>query len=91
MKKILGTIALVFAFSPSVQAEESVGDKAHQVKEEAIQAKRAAGKNIRHVGHEIKAAGRHTRQAVIVRCGDGRHAVKRDSACAGHGGVQDPK
>jgi hypothetical protein len=27
---------------------------------------------------------------VIVRCGDGRHAVRRSSACRGHGGASNP-
>ena len=36
----LGTIALMFAFLPLVHAEETVGDKAHEVKQDAVHAKR---------------------------------------------------
>jgi hypothetical protein len=91
MKNIFGAIALIVAFIPHVQAEETVGDKAQEVKDEAVKAKRAAGKSIRSAGRAVKATGREARQAVIVRCADGRHAVKRATACDGHGGVQDPK
>jgi hypothetical protein len=91
MKKILGIIALMFAFLPLVHAEETVGDKAHEVKQDAVQAKREAGKEVRHAGREVKATGRKVRQAVITRCGDGRHTIRGASGCAGHGGVSDPK
>lgn len=84
MKKILGIIAILLAASPYVNAEESVVDKAKEVKHEA-------GKEVRHAAREVKATGRHVRQAVIVRCADGRHAVKRKGDCDGHGGVRDPK
>lgn len=91
MKKAIGTIALILAFMPFAFAEESVGDKAHEAKEDAVKAKREAGADIRHAGREVKATGRKARQAVITRCADGRHTVKGASGCAGHGGVQDPK
>ena len=91
MRKIIGTIALILAFIPLAQAEESVGDKAREAKSDAVQAKRAAGENIRGAGRKIKATGRKVRQAVITRCADGRHTVKGASGCAGHGGVRDPK
>ena len=91
MKTIIGTIALIFALVPLVQAQESVGDKAREVKSDAVQAKRTAGKNVRHAGREVKAAGRKARQAVITRCADGRHTAKGASGCARHGGVRDPK
>ena len=91
MKNIIGTIALVLAFIPVAQAQETVGDKAREAKTDAVQAKRAAGAEIRHTGRKAKAAGRKARQAVITRCGDGRHTVKGASGCAGHGGVSDPK
>jgi len=91
MKKIIGTIALVFAFLPLAHAEETVGDKAHEVKEDAVGAKRSAGAEIRHAGRETKHAGREVRQAVITRCGDGRHTAQGSAGCKGHGGVVDPK
>ena len=84
MKKLIGTIALIFALVPLVHAQESVGDKAREVKSDAVQAKRTAGKNIRHTGRKV-------RQAVITRCADGRHTAKGASGCARHGGVRDPK
>ena len=91
MRKILGTIALIFAFIPFVRAEETVGDKAHEVKTDAVNAKRETGAEIRHAGREVKATGREVRQAVITRCADGRHTAKGASGCRGHGGVLDPK
>ena len=91
MKRIIGTIALIFAFVSPAHAQETVGDKARELKSDAVEAKREAGKEIRKAGRQTKAAGRKARQAVITRCADGRHTVKGASGCAGHGGVQDPK
>ena len=91
MRKIIGTIALIFAFAPLAHAAETVGDTAREVKEDAVNAKREAGREIRHAGRETKQAGREVRQAVITRCYDGRHTVKGASGCVGHGGVDDPK
>lgn len=91
MRKVFGTIALILAFMPLAYAEESIGDKAHEAKEDAVKAKRSAGEEVRHTGREVKASGRQARQAVITRCADGRHTVKGASGCAGHGGVNDPK
>jgi hypothetical protein len=91
MKKLIGTIALVFAFMPLVHAEETVGDKAREAKTDAVQAKRTAGQEVRHAGRKIKTSGRKVRQAVITRCADGRHTVRGASGCAGHGGVRDPR
>jgi hypothetical protein len=91
MRKMIGTIALSLAFLPLAHAEETVGDKVHEVKEDAVQAKRKTGAEIRHAGRETKQAGREVRQAVITRCADGRHTAKGSSGCVGHGGVLDPK
>ena len=91
MKKITATIALSLAFLPFAFAEGTVGDKAHEVKEDAVNAKRSAGSEIRHAGREVKQGGREARQAVITRCGDGRHTSKGAAGCKGHGGVVDPK
>ena len=91
MKIIIGTIALILAFNPLAHAQETVGDKAREVKTDAVNAKRKAGRNVRQAGRETKAAGRKARQAVITRCADGRHTVKGASGCRGHGGVLDPK
>jgi hypothetical protein len=84
MRRIVGTIALMFVFGPLAHAGETVGDKAGE-------ATRSAGKDIREAGREMKAAGRKARQAVITRCADGRHTAKGASGCARHGGVRDPK
>jgi hypothetical protein len=92
MRKIIGTIALILVLMPVARAaEESVGDKAREVKAEAVQAKRATGTEVRKAGRKIKGTGRKVRQAVITRCADGRHTVKGASGCAGHGGVRDSK
>jgi len=82
---------LLVAFHPLAQAQESVGDKVGEAKDDAVQAKRKAGEEIRKDGREVKAEGRKVRQAVITRCADGRHTIKGASGCAGHGGVNDPK
>ena len=91
MRNMLGAIALILAFIPLAHAQETVGDKAREVKTDAVSAKRKAGRNIRQAGRETKAAGRKARQAVITRCADGRHTVKGAAGCRGHGGVLDPK
>jgi hypothetical protein len=92
MRTIIGTIALVFALMPVARAaEQSIGDKAHEAKVDAVETKRAAGKEVREAGRKVKKTGRKVRQAVITRCADGRHTVKGASGCAGHGGVLDPK
>ena len=91
MRSIIGTIALILAFSPLAYAEESIGDKAREAKADAVNAKRTAGAEIRRGGREMKAAGRKARQAVITRCADGRHTVRGAAGCKGHGGVSDPK
>ena len=91
MRNIIGTIALILAFVPFANAEETIGDKAREAKADAVTAKRAAGKEIRQAGRKLKAAGRKARQAVITRCADGRHTVKGAAGCDGHGGVSDPK
>jgi trimethylamine:corrinoid methyltransferase-like protein len=84
-------LTLVFAFHPLAYAQETVGDKVGEAKDETVHAKREAGAEVRHAGREVKAEGRKVRQAVITRCADGRHTVKGASGCAGHGGVNDPK
>jgi hypothetical protein len=95
MKKFLGIIAICLAVSPLVYAEEStVADKAIEVKDGVKDGARDAahevGKAAVKTGHAIKKAARKARQAVIVRCADGRHALKRKGDCDGHGGVDDP-
>jgi len=91
MRKIIGTVVLTLALIPLAYAQETVGDKAREVKQDAVQAKREAGKEIRRTGREVKKTGRKARQAVITRCADGRHTARGASGCVGHGGVRDPK
>ena len=91
MRKVIGTIVLILAFTPPAQAEETIGDAAREAKTDAVKAKRSAGKEIRRTGRELKATGRKARQAVITRCADGRHTAQGPSGCVGHGGVRDPK
>lgn len=92
MKTLITSIALALAcISAAHAADETVGDKARDAKEDAVQAKRSAGKDIRHAGREVKGGARKARQAVITRCADGRHTVQGASGCARHGGVRDPK
>jgi hypothetical protein len=92
MKTILATIALLLSLAPLARAaQETVGDKAHVAKVEAVETKREAGREVRHAGREVKKTARKARQAVITRCADGRHTIRGASGCAGHGGVVDPK
>ena len=91
MRKIIGTIVLTLALIPLAHAQDTIGDKAREAKQDAVQAKRTAGKEIRKTGRAVKKTGRKARQAVITRCADGRHTVKGASGCVGHGGVRDPK
>jgi hypothetical protein len=53
-------------------AEESVGDKVREAKEETVEATREAGKEVRQAGREVKKAGREVRQALITRCAETR-------------------
>jgi pheromone shutdown protein TraB len=91
MRKAIGMAVLTLAFMPLAQAEKTVGDKAGEVKQEAVQAKREAGAEIREAGRDVKAVGRKVRQTFITRCGDGRHTMWGATGCIGHGGVSDPK
>ena len=91
MRKIIGTVVLTLALIPLAYAQETVGDKAREVKQEAVKAKRSAGSEIRRTGREVKKTGRKARQAVITRCADGRHTAQGAAGCVGHGGVRDPK
>ena len=91
MTKVIGTVVLTLALIPLAHAQETVGDKAREVKQDAVQTKREAGKEIRRTGREVKKTGRKARQAVITRCADGRHTARGASGCVGHGGVRDPK
>lgn len=91
MKKLIAALAFVAALLPLAHAEETVGDKAREAKTDAVQAKRAAGSEIRKGGRTVKAKARKARQAVITRCADGRHTVRGASGCSRHGGVRDPR
>jgi hypothetical protein len=87
MRKLIGTIALVLASLPGVHAQDSIGDKAHEVKEGAVKTSETVADGAREVGHEIKKTAQKARRAVITRCADGRHTIKGESGCRGHGGV----
>jgi hypothetical protein len=91
MRRIIGTAVLTLALMPLANAEETVGDKAGELKDDAVQAKRKAGAEIREAGRDVKAVGRKVRQTFITRCGDGRHTMWGATGCIGHGGVVDPK
>ena len=90
MRKIIAAIALTLAFTPLAYAQ-TVGDKARELKQDAVEAKRKVGREVRSAGRQVKKTGRKARQAVITRCADGRHTAKGAAGCAGHGGVRDPK
>lgn len=87
MNKLIATIAFVFACIPVLHAQETIGDKAHEAKTDAVQAKRSVGEDIRHAGREIKASAKEARDAIVTRCGDGSHTIRGATGCEGHGGV----
>lgn len=87
MNKLIGAIALICAFIPFTHASENAGDKPHETQTEASKSPSTIGDGLSQVGHDIKAAGRKVRRAVVTRCADGRHTVRGKSACASHGGV----
>ena len=89
MRKIIGMVTLLLAFSPLAYAE-TVGDSVRETKDDAVQMKRKAGREVRSTGRQVRKAGRKARQAVITRCADGRHTIQGRRGCAGHGGVSDP-
>jgi hypothetical protein len=87
MKECIGVFALTFLFIPFGYAQDSVGDKAQEVKSSAVQTKDAVAEDAREAGQEVKKATHKARRAVFTRCADGRHTIKGASGCDGHGGV----
>ena len=91
MTKLLATLTLVLALIPLAHAQERVGDKLSEAKDDAVTTKREVGRDLRAAGRDAKREGRKVRQAVVTRCADGRHTIKGRRGCVGHGGVHDPK
>ena len=87
MNKLIASAALIFAFATSVQAQDTVEDKAPATKAETTQSTRTVGDDVRQAGREIKSTAHKARKAVVTRCADGRHTIKGASGCNGHGGV----
>jgi len=87
MNKLVGAVALMCAFIPFSQADESLGDKTQETKTDVVGSQSTIGDGVRQVGREAKAAGRKVRRAVVTRCADGRHTVRGRAECASHGGV----
>lgn len=87
MRRLLATIVLLLAFSPIGHAQESVGDKAKEAKDGAAKTTDTVADGAREVGNELKVAAHKVRRAVFTRCADGRHTIKGQSGCNGHGGV----
>jgi len=87
MRRLIGTIVFLLAFSPISHAQDSGGDKAQETKDGVAKATDTVADGAREVGKEVKDAAHKARRAVFTRCADGRHTIKGQSGCNGHGGV----
>jgi ubiquitin len=87
MNKLIASVVFVFALIPLAHAQETIGDKAQEVKGEAVQAKNTVGDNIRQAGRDVKSTAKKADRAVRTLCADGRHTIKGAAGCEGHGGV----
>jgi hypothetical protein len=87
MNKLIASVVFVFALIPLAHAQETIGDKAQEVKVDAVEAKNTVGDNIRQAGRDVKSTAKKADRAVRTLCADGRHTIKGAAGCEGHGGV----
>jgi predicted small secreted protein len=87
MKKYFAVISVFLAFSSIAQADNDVREKAYEAAQGIKHAAHAVGRDVRQGAHHVAAAAKRAKNHVILRCGDGRHALSRPTACQGHGGV----
>jgi hypothetical protein len=91
MKKYLSILCcLIFAHSV-VYAQESFGDKvgdaAHDTAEGTKHVVHAIGDGVKTGVHAVGHAAKSAKNQVILKCRNGRHALRRPSACSKAGGV----
>jgi hypothetical protein len=91
MKKFPAIIACLFLLSPLAQAQEDLGDKVHDAAHDTAQGAKhvahAVGEGVKSGAHAVASAAKSVKNQVIVRCGNGRHALRRPTACKHAGGV----
>ena len=90
MRKILIIGAIFLACSSIAQAQNDVGDKIDEAGHETAQGVKktvhAVGDGVKEGAHKVAGAAKHVKNTVIVRCRNGRHALRRPSACKKSGG-----
>src|SRR5688572_27085962 len=62
MRRLIGSIVLLLAFSPMSHAQDSVGDKAKEVKDGAVKTTDTVADGAREVGKEVKEASHKARR-----------------------------
>ena len=87
MKKYPFLAAVFLAFSAIAQAQDDAHEKEHGVKQDVKHAAHVVGQDIRQGAHHVAVAAKRAKNRVIVRCADGRHALRRADACSEHGGI----
>lgn len=91
MKKTLSIICcLVLAHSVAFAQEsfgDKVGDAAHDTADGVKHAVHAVGDGVKTGVHAVGHAAKSAKNQVILTCRNGRHALRRPSACSKAGGV----
>jgi hypothetical protein len=94
MKKILSVICFFLVFNPIAMAEEDFGDKVHDVAHDTAEGTKkvvhSIGDGAKTGAHQVATVAKKAKNQVIVRCRNGRHALRRPSACHRAGGVVEP-
>lgn len=94
MKKFLAIIGFFLIFSPFARAQDDLGDKIHEAAHETAEGTKkvvhAVGEGVKTGAHAVANVAKKAKNQVIVRCGNGRHALRRPSACKHAGGVVNP-
>jgi len=94
MKKILAVIFFLLIFSPIARTQDDLGDKVHEAAHDTAEgtkhAVHAIGEGVKTGAHEVAKAAKKVKNQVIVRCRNGRHALRRPTACKHAGGVVKP-
>jgi hypothetical protein len=95
MKKFLSIICCCFMVNFMLHsvafAQESVGDKigdaAHDTSQGVKHAAHAVGDGVKSGAHAVAHVAKSAKNQVILRCRNGRHALRRPGACRKAGGV----
>ena len=91
MKKILAVIGCLCCLHGIAFADETIGDKvgdaAHDTAQGVKHAVHAVGHGVKTGVHAVGHAAKSAKNQVILTCRNGRHALRRPSACNKAGGV----